>query len=124
MDGNADDILQIVMSQFFVYIMASYSRVLYTGVTNNLERRVAEHRAGKVSGFTKKYRVKRLVYFEVYPEPGAAIGREKQLKGLGRSKKIALIEADNPDWEDLGNKLNLDSTVHSDSSSDQGSSSE
>lgn len=87
--------------RYYVYIMASYRRVLYTGVTNNLERRVYEHKHGLLPGFTSKYQVNRLVYFEETPDVYAALEREKQLKGWLRSKKIALIEAANPDWRDL-----------------------
>ena len=86
---------------YFVYIMASYRRVLYIGVTNNLERRVYEHKHGLLPGFTSKYRVNRLVYFEETPDVRAALEREKQIKGWLRSKKIALIEAANPDWREL-----------------------
>ena len=85
--------------------MASRSQVLYIGVTNNLERRVAEHKAGEVSGFTEKYNVDKLVYFETYPDAKTAIGREKQLKGLLRRKKVALVESRNPDWKDLAVEL-------------------
>lgn len=87
--------------QYYVYIMASYRRVLYTGMTNNLERRVYEHKRNLLPGFTSKYRVNRLVYFEETPDVRAAIEREKQIKGWLRSKKIALIESANPDWHDL-----------------------
>ena len=87
--------------------MASRSQVLYIGVTNDLSRRVAEHKAGEIPGFTKKYNVKRLVYFERSPHVRAAIAREKQLKGLLRKKKIALIESVNPDWKDLGKESDI-----------------
>jgi len=93
------------MRDYFVYIMASRSQVLYIGVTNDLARRVAQHKAGEVPGFTKKYKVTKLVYFEQYPDVRAAIAREKQLKGLLRKKKIALIESLNPDWKDLGEEI-------------------
>jgi putative endonuclease len=86
---------------YYVYIIASYRRVLYTGVTNNLERRVYEHKHGLVPGFTSKYRVNRLVYFEETSEIYVALEREKQIKGWLRSKKIALIEQTNPNWLDL-----------------------
>ena len=89
------------MSQYYVYIMASRSQVLYIGVTNHLARRVAEHKTGEVAGFTQRYKVNRLVYFESSTSINAAISREKQLKGWTRSKKIRLIESDNPNWEDL-----------------------
>ena len=88
------------MSEFYVYIMANRSKTLYTGMTNNLERRVAEHRAG-LSRFTAKYMIKRLVYYEAARDPGSAITREKEIKGWLRGKKIALIEAGNPEWDDL-----------------------
>jgi putative endonuclease len=82
--------------------MSSPSRTLYTGVTNDLERRVNEHRSGKITGFTKQYRIDRLVYFLETTDVNAAIAAEKQIKGLSRSKKIALIETENPTWQDLG----------------------
>ncbi len=87
---------------FYVYIMASRSRVLYVGVTNNLERRLWEHRAGQPVGFTSRYRIRRLVYFEEYSSARGAIEREKQLKGWVRARKTALIESTNPGWQDLG----------------------
>ena len=85
----------------FVYIMASRSRVLYTGVTNDLARRVTEHKHRLVDGFTCKYRVTRLVYFEEFTDIRTAIAREKEIKGWKRSRKTKLIEAHNPTWEDL-----------------------
>jgi len=85
----------------YVYIMASRSRTLYTGVTNNLERRVAEHKRHLVPGFTGRYRIERLVYFETWGHIRDAIQREKQIKGWRRSKKNALIESRNPAWTDL-----------------------
>lgn len=87
-----------------VYIMTNRHRtVLYVGVTSDLEKRIAEHRA-KIhpSSFTKKYNVDRLVYFEIGSDIKAAIAREKQLKRWSRQKKVALIEAVNPDWNNLG----------------------
>jgi len=81
--------------------MASRSRTLYTGVTNNLERRVAEHKRHLVPGFTGRYRIERLVYFETWGHIRDAIQREKQIKGWRRSKKNALIESRNPAWTDL-----------------------
>jgi len=89
------------MAIFYVYIMASKSRVLYIGITNNLWRRVWEHKNGLCSGFTRDYKIHRLVYFERYQYVRNAIYREKQLKGWLRRRKIALIEAVNPTWEDL-----------------------
>jgi putative endonuclease len=88
------------MRQFFVYILASKSHRLYVGVTNNLERRLWEHRAGW-SSFTARYRINRLVYWETRPHPMQAIRREKAIKHLSRAEKIALIEATNPRWKDL-----------------------
>jgi putative endonuclease len=90
------------MNAYYVYIMANqYNTVLYVGVTNNLERRVAEHKAGVHEGFTKKYSVTKLVYYEASPSITAAIEREKQLKGGSRAKKLALIQELNPKWCDL-----------------------
>lgn len=87
--------------EYCVYIMSSVSRVLYIGVTNNLERRVYEHRHKLVEGFTKRYNITRLVWFESTSNIEAAITREKQLKGWLRARKITLIESTNPDWRDL-----------------------
>ena len=78
----------------------AHHTVLYTGVTNDLQRRVLEHRAGK-SGFTRKYNVTKLVFFECGIEASAAITREKQIKGGSRQKKIDLIQSMNPEWKDL-----------------------
>src|ERR1700685_720265 len=86
---------------YYVYIMSSPSRTLYTGVTNNLERRVNEHKSGAVSGFTRRYKIDQLVYFQETDDIRAAIAAEKQIKGLLRPKKIALIEEENPTWRDL-----------------------
>jgi putative endonuclease len=86
---------------FAFYLLASRSRVLYAGVTNDLERRIREHKLGEREGFTKKYKVHRLVYYESFRDARAAIAREKQVKLWRREKKVALIEAQNPTWEDL-----------------------
>ena len=86
---------------YYVYILASKSRTLYTGVTNNLERRVIEHRRKLVPGFTARYNINRLVYYEAGGNIEAMIAREKQIKAWGRMKKIALIESKNRDWKDL-----------------------
>src|SRR5881409_4149720 len=88
------------MRSYCVYIMASRSRVLYTGVTNDLVRRVDEHKRGLTPGFTSRYRVSRLVYFEAFGDVRDAIAREKQLKGWLRARKMRLIEQKNPSWED------------------------
>lgn len=89
------------MRSYFVYIMSSRSRTLYTGVTNDLMRRVYEHKHGIFLGFTSSYRITRLVYAEETSDIQIAIRREKQIKGWLRAKEIALIEARNPTWEDL-----------------------
>ncbi len=89
------------MKVSYVYILAGASRVLYVGVTSDLERRVAEHKAKLIPGFTQRYNVTELVYFEVYGDIRGAIAREKQIKDWRRSKKIALIESQNPKWKDL-----------------------
>jgi putative endonuclease len=87
--------------RYFAYMMASRSRVLYIGMTNNMVRRDAEHKERKSDSFTAKHRCTHLVWYEIYHSPTAAIAREKQLKGWTRAKKIALIEQTNPDWRDL-----------------------
>ena len=89
------------MRQYSVYIMTNRSRTLYTGVTNDLERRVYEHRQKVGSRFTSKYNITRLAYYENYSDIRDAIAREKQIKGWRRAKKIALIESVNPQWRDL-----------------------
>jgi putative endonuclease len=89
--------------RFFVYIMTNRPRshVLYTGVTGNLPRRVFEHKNKLVPGFTSRYNLTRLVYFEEFVYPDAAINREKEIKAWRRGKKIRLIESTNPHWHDL-----------------------
>ncbi len=87
--------------RYYVYILASRSRNLYIGVTNNLRRRLLEHRQGPVPGFTSRYRIFRLVHFEVFSDIRYAIAREKEIKAWRREKKIRLIEQENPTWEDL-----------------------
>jgi putative endonuclease len=89
------------VKQYWVYILSSRNRVLYVGVTNDLQRRIAEHKSHLVPGFTAKYKVDRLVYFETMGDVRAAIAREKQIKGWRREKKAALIASANPDWEDV-----------------------
>ena len=89
------------MLEFAVYILASDTRRLYTGTTSDLVRRVWQHRTGLVPGFTSRYRIKTLVYYELTPNPRAAIAREKEIKGWSREKKLRLIEAGNPGWLDL-----------------------
>ena len=90
----------------FVYILASRRNgTLYIGVTNDLPRRVAEHKVGLVPGFTHKYNVKMLVWFEQFPSAQEAVEREKQLKNWHRAWKIALIEKTNPEWRDLAGEI-------------------
>jgi putative endonuclease len=84
-----------------VYILASASRVLYTGVTNDLQRRVRQHKEKRVPGFTQKYNVTQLMYFEMFGDVRLAITREKQIKAWTRAKRIALIESKNPHWKDM-----------------------
>jgi putative endonuclease len=87
--------------RYFAYIMASRSRVLYIGITNSIVRRNAQHKEQAADSFTAIHRCTRLVWYEIYRSPTAAIAREKQLKGWTRAKKIDLIEQTNPDWHDL-----------------------
>ena len=86
---------------YFTYIVASRSHTLYVGVTNNIEKRIREHRDGTLEGFSKQYLCHRLVWFEAFGYINDAIAREKQLKGWVRRKKIDLIERANPTWIDL-----------------------
>jgi len=87
--------------RYYVYIMSSQTRVLYVGVTNDLERRVAEHRSASVEQFTGRYRAHQLVYYEETSDVRAAIERERQLKGWTRRRKLDLIQSANPGWRDL-----------------------
>ena len=89
------------MHQYFVYIMTNKSGTLYVGVTNDLERRISEHKNSLIEGFTKKYKINTLLYYEETNDVRAAIEREKQIKGWRREKKIALVESINPTWKDL-----------------------
>ncbi len=89
------------MKNYYVYILANASRSFYVGVTGNLKRRIWEHKLRLVEGFTRKYKLTELVYYEVWGNIRAAIAREKELKGWRRSKKIRLIESANPHWKDL-----------------------
>jgi putative endonuclease len=93
-------------NQYCVYIMTNNGNtVLYTGVTNNLKRRVVEHKEKLAEGFTKRYNVTKLVYYEVTDDVRAAIAREKQIKGGSRQKKIALVNSINPEWRDLFDEI-------------------
>lgn len=88
---------------YYVYILTTdNNKVMYIGVTNDLERRVYEHKNKIIKGFTQRYNIQKLVYSEHYPDINAAIAREKQLKGWLRVKKNTLVETLNPEWRDLG----------------------
>ena len=87
--------------KYYIYIMTSRSGNLYTGVTNDLVQRVYQHKKGLIEGFTKKYKIDRLVYFEETPYVNAALEREHEIKGWVREKKVKLIESENPGWKDL-----------------------
>ena len=94
------------MRKYYVYIMTNFTNTtLYIGITNNLIRRVYEHKKKLVEGFTKKYNLVKLVYYEVLDDPQTAIAREKTLKNLLRKKKNRLIETVNPEWKDLYNSI-------------------
>ena len=89
------------MKTYYVYIMASNSGTLYIGVTSNIKKRVCEHKNHLIPGFTDKYEIDRLLYFEVIRDSASAINREKQLKAWRHEKKITLIDSMNPEWNDL-----------------------
>ena len=89
------------MKDYFVYIMSNNSKTLYTGVTDNLTKRVYQHKHKLIDGFTKKYNLTKLVHFEMFRQIEFAILREKIIKGWVRKKKTALIEEKNPKWKDL-----------------------
>jgi len=90
------------MKDYYFYMMTNWTNErIYAGVTNNLERRVNEHRSGLIEGFTKKYKIKKLVYFEHYSDIETAILREKEVKAWRREKKDRLVEIQNPEWNEL-----------------------
>ena len=92
--------------QYYVYMMTNkHNTVLYTGVTNDLQRRAYEHRTGQGSSYTSRYNATKLVWYEISQDVNAAIAREKQIKGGSRKKKIALVEQMNPEWRDLYDDL-------------------
>ncbi|HEY0023284.1 MAG TPA: GIY-YIG nuclease family protein [Longimicrobium sp.] len=95
------------MNNYYVYILASNTGTLYVGISNDLVRRTYEHKHKLIPGFTAKYGVDRLVYFEHSRDVGAAIAREKQIKGWTRKKKLALVTSTNPEWEDLAGTIGL-----------------
>jgi putative endonuclease len=91
---------------YFVYILTNKNNtVLYTGVTNNLSRRVYEHKEKLVDGFTKRYNCSKLVWYEIYNDSYSAISREKQIKAGSRKKKLELVKNRNPEWKDLYNEI-------------------
>ena len=91
---------------YYVYILTNKTnRVLYIGMTNDISRRISEHKSEMIDGFSKRYHTHKLVYFEEYGSPTEAISREKQLKGYKRDKKIDLINKMNSDWNDLSEAL-------------------
>jgi putative endonuclease len=92
--------------EYYVYILTNRSGTIYTGVTNDLHRRVHEHRSGK-HGFTAKYRIGKLIYAEFWPDAYSAIAREKQLKGRSRERKLSLIRTLNPAFRDLAPELEI-----------------
>jgi len=92
------------MAEYYVYMMTNISGMLYVGVTNDLERRVYEHKMKLVPGFTKRYGLNQLVYFETTRDVEAAISREKQIKGWLSSKKVALVNSVNPGWKNLSSE--------------------
>jgi len=90
------------MKSYFVYILTNHSnKVMYVGITSDIERRIAEHKSKLIPGFTAKYNVNKLVYFEQYSDPENAILREKEIKAWRRSKKNDLVNQTNPEWKDL-----------------------
>lgn len=89
------------LHHYYVYIMASINKVIYVGVTNNLIRRVMQHRSDNFQGFSHKYKTRKIVYFEGFTDINGAIQREKELKSFRREKKVTLIEGVNPYWKDL-----------------------
>jgi putative endonuclease len=91
----------VVEKTYYVYIMSNTSKMLYTGVTNDVEIRAFQHKSKRIPGFTQKYNLHKLVYFEGFSNVREAIRREKQIKGWLRSKKVALVESMNPRWLDL-----------------------
>ena len=105
-DEATSDIICMMSKQYYVYIMTNKrNTVLYIGVTNDLRRRVYEHKEKLVAGFTRKYNITTLIYYEIFQDPESAIMREKQLKVGSRQKKIDLINQTNKEWRDLYDEL-------------------
>jgi len=92
---------------YYVYIMTNHSGTLFTGITDNLEQRIYEHKHKLVPGFTSKYNITKLVYYEEGNDADATLAREHQIKGWPRAEKIALIESVNPEWKDLSSDWGL-----------------
>lgn len=103
--------------RYYVYFLSNISKMIYTGFTNNLMNRVTQHKENKRDGFTKKYNLHKLVYYEEFQDVRKAIAREKELKGWRREKKVALIEKHNPKWKDLSK--NIENDLDSDSKTDK-----
>lgn len=99
------------MHEYYMYIMSNKSRMIYTGVTNNLERRVYEHKMKLIPGFTSHYGLSKLIYFESTNDITSAIEREKEIKGWVRRKKTALINSINPEWKDLSEEWDDKSVI-------------
>ena len=99
------------MKDYYVYIVSSISKTLYIGVTNDIRRRMLEHKTGAVPGFTLQYQINRLVYYEPFLDSRAAIDREKEIKRWGRKRKLCLIELNNPGWADLSDGWGLPSEI-------------
>jgi putative endonuclease len=89
------------MKRYYIYIMSNVSKMLYTGMTNNLSKRVEDHKLHRNEGFTSRYNIHQLIYYEEFQDVRKAIAREKEIKGWRREKKVALIERVNPSWKDL-----------------------
>ena len=108
--------------RYYVYIMASRSLTLYTGMTGDLYKRNLQHKSGEIEGFTKRYHVNRLAYYEAFKYVTHAIAREKQIKAWTRAKRLALIKSENPTWQDLSEgwgepiKLQIPRSARDDSS--------
>lgn len=93
--------MKVMPKTYYVYIMSSYSKTLYVGMTNNLVSRVNQHKEGRIAGFTQTYKITRLIYFEEFIRVTDTIAREKQIKKWNRAKKVALIATTNPEWKDI-----------------------
>ena len=110
--------------RYYVYIMASRSLTLYTGVTGDIFHRALQHKAGEIEGFTKKYHINRLVYYETFKYVNNAIAREKQIKAWTRAKRLALIKRMNPAWQDLAEGWGAPFKLQIPRSQDQGATSD